>query len=185
MKYKRLVIGIDQSYARTGVSIAADGKLLKVTSFNYKGCNNNTEKRLALAQLLTNILSKNAQKASHVVIICERIRTRSKGVVSTDYIKATGALIATIVDTAFAYNVKVYSVATNSWKAQIVGSNKAVDGDPKLLTMQHVKRLGFDVSTGKTNKKGVPTYNDDASDSACIALYGFLPASQRKLELEK
>lgn len=184
MKYKLLVVGIDQSYTRTGISIAADGKLLRVTSINFKGCTNNTEKRKMLGDIVHSILNLNAHKASHAVILCERIRTRSKGVISTDYIKATGALIATIVDTAYQHRIKVYSVMTNSWKAKIVGSNKTVDGDSKILTIQHVKRLGFDVYKG-VSRTGKQLYDDDAADSACIALYGFLPASERKTELEK
>ena len=34
-KYRKVVIGIDQSYNNTGISIAADGKLLKVKSDSY------------------------------------------------------------------------------------------------------------------------------------------------------
>ena len=32
MGYKKCIIGIDQSYTRTGISIAVDGELKKVTS---------------------------------------------------------------------------------------------------------------------------------------------------------
>ena len=59
MKYKTIVIGIDQSYNRTGVSISADGKLLKVKSidfakYRYK---NNTQKRNKIrAYFIENLL---------------------------------------------------------------------------------------------------------------------------------
>ena len=36
-KYNKVVVGIDQSYNNTGISIAADGKLKKVKSLRLKG----------------------------------------------------------------------------------------------------------------------------------------------------
>ncbi len=169
------MIGIDQSYTRTGISIAADNKLLKVSSLAYKDCKTKTDKRKALAELLKIILNKLQGKSEKIIIMCERVRTfsgREKQFISTDYIKATGALIAVIVDTAAEYGIPVYSVATNSWKAQIVGKARAEDGkDKKRETLDFINKLGFNV-------------NDDAADSACIALYWFLPDKKKKIKLE-
>jgi hypothetical protein len=84
-----------------------------------------------------------------------------------------GALTATIVDTAYEYGIKVYSVDTRSWKAQIVGTSKGIKGDDpkakKIPTMRFVKKLGFEV-------------DDDAADSGCIALYGFTKNQKLKEE---
>ena len=40
------VIGFDQSYTRTGISIAVNGKLKKVTSEPFKGLTNKSLKRI-------------------------------------------------------------------------------------------------------------------------------------------
>jgi hypothetical protein len=184
--YDKLVIGIDQSYTRTGISIAADGKLYKVGSEAFKGCKNKTEKRIKLARVLERILSVNTAKAHKIIILCERIRMFSGGAVSISYIKATGALIGCIVDAAYKYNVSVYSVDTRSWKAQVVGTTKAAaNGDKKLPTIRYICSLGFMDSLKSVNKKGEVVYNDDAADSACIALYGFIPVSKQGLKLEE
>ena len=44
-KYKTICIGIDQSYKNTGISISADGKLLKVSSINLEKYCNNSNRR--------------------------------------------------------------------------------------------------------------------------------------------
>ncbi len=199
-EFKKIVIGIDQSYTRTGVSIAADGQLMKVTSLAFRGCRNKSEKRKELAKVLHKIIQANQHKASHMVIICERIRTfshhKGKGqptegeeqgsgmFISTDYIKATGALVATIVDVAYEYGVPVFSVDTRSWKSKVVGNSKGSKKDGnKLQTVNFVMAKGFDVSS--VNKKGNIVYDDDAADSACIALYAFIPKHLRSLKKEE
>ena len=177
--YERLVIGIDQSYKRTGISIACDGKLMVVKSMDFNGLNDNTLKRHALSEQIEAIIVKNFVKTKRIEIICERIRTFSGGFISTNYIKSTGALIATIVDIAYKYNVPVYSVDTRSWKSQIIGTSKG----GKQPAIEFIERLGFSLCLG-TDKNGNKIYNDDAADSACIALYGFIPEIDQKLTLE-
>ena len=197
--YDKIVVGVDQSYTRTGISIAVDGKLLKVSSLAFRGCRFKSEKRLMLSHTINHIIETNVAKAKELIIICERVRTFSHNAsnprpgevvkkpdmfISTDYIKATGALIATIVDTAFQYQIPVYSADTRSWKSQIVGSASGPAGTgKKVATINHVMGLGHDVSS--VNKKGTVCYDDDAADSACIALYGFIPSTKQKLKLEQ
>ena len=204
VKHKKIVIGIDQSYTASGISIAIDGRLIKCTSTSYKGLGTNSEKRLHIRDIIGRLLNKASQKAHETIIICERIRTFSsfgkqgfkKGGppqgLNPGYLKMTGALIATVVDIAFEYGVKVYSVDTRSWKAQIVGSSKARQTkgkrDAKSETVEFIQKLGFDLfvrekSRGKN--KGEKIYDDDAADSGCIALYGFLPKAKQSLLLEK
>lgn len=186
--YKLLVVGLDQSYTRCGISIAADGVLLKVTSEAFSGLKTKSEKRKRIRSVLTSLLGKVVLKASRVAIILERIRLTSQGNISINYMKATGALIGTIVDTAEEFDVRVYSVDTRSWKAQVVGNCKPEGTGklaPKWPTIKYVCRLGWKSSIHSLNKQGGDVWDDDASDSACIALYGFVPAKHRKLQREE
>lgn len=191
-KYEKLVIGFDQSYTNTGISIVADGKLLKVTSTKYykEVGKTKTDKRNHIREITKKILKANIHKAKTTVILVERIRTFSAGKggsqgfgLKPGYIKMTGAMLACIIDEAKAFGVKVYSVDTRSWKSQVVGTSKNKSEDKKLETYEHVKSLGFDTSF--KNSKGTVKYDDDASDSACIALYGFIPRGNQKLLLEE
>ena len=173
MIYKKLVIGVDQSYTKTGIAIAADGQLLKVTSIPFIGLSNNTEKRKKVSNIITNVLKSNMPKSKETLILCERIRTFSGGFLSTGYIKSTGALIATIVDAAYEFNVRVYSVDTRCWKAAVLGKAHAGKGnDKKLAALKYVYKLGFK-NVVSINKRGKKVYDDDAADAGCIALSGF------------
>lgn len=173
--FNKIVIGIDESYTRTGISICADNKLLKVRSINFKGLKNKTDKRNKIKNVIKSIIKAIKPKLNsdgEIIIICERIRTFSTGFLSVNYIKSTAALVAVIVDEAKAEGIKTYSVDTRAWKSKIVGTSKNKDKKQKKAeTMEFVKKLGFDV-------------NDDAADSACIALYGFLPKQKQNLKLE-
>lgn len=206
MQYNKLVIGIDQSYTRTGISIAADNKLLIVRSIDFQGCKTKTEKRKHLKEILNKILSSNFNKANEIIILVERIRTISQGRnqnqgfgLRPDYLKSTGALIGMIVDTAFEYNVPVYSVDTRTWKSAILGSSKTdinkfgdFEKPEKMAAIRYVESLGFNLIP--QTKDGEPLkhkrgkyaghfmYDDDAADSACIALYGFVANPKLKLE---
>jgi len=204
--YKKLSIGIDQSYQRTGISIAADNKLLVVRSINFPGCKNKIEKRLYITEKLSKILKTNRGKAEEMLILVERIRTFSQGPkqeqgfgLRPDYLKATGALIGTIVDTAYQYNIPVYSVDTRSWKSKILGNSKtdavkykSFEKPEKAAAILFVQNKGFDVAMRnkdgslKIHKKGKNEgkvyYDDDAADSACIALYAFVNKQNLKLE---
>lgn len=198
-KYKLTIIGVDQSYKDTGISIASDGALKLVRHVFLANECNNTARRKVLSESLKMALGSACKNSHKVIIICERIRLKSQGFINIDYIKSIGALNAVIVDTASEFGVKVYSVDTRSWKSKIVGTSKPKQNkygvDPeKWPTILYVKSLGFFESildnAGK-RKKGVIDIcgekyfmNDNAADSACIALYGFLPKEERKLEEE-
>lgn len=200
--YKKIVIGIDQSYTRTGISIGVDGKLKKVTSIDFKGLKTQSEKRNHIRNVLYRLIKKMKSKASELTILCERISTFRKSFgskfggnqqgLNPNYLKMTGALIAVIVDTAQEFGVNVYSVDTRSWKSKIVGSSKSKvkDGkrDAKGDTVKFVQNLGFDLfirEISKGKNKGKPVYDDDAADSACICLYGFLNKKDQLLKLEE
>ena len=151
MKYKTIVIGIDQSYDRTGVSISADGKLLKVKSidfakYRYK---NNTQKRNKIRAYLQNVLKSINDKGTEVICVIERIRLRSQGFLNIDYIKSIGALNSIIIDVMTTNNVPVYSVDTRCWKSQVVGTSKPMKNkfgvpDEKWPTVKWCIDKGFE-----------------------------------------
>lgn len=199
---KRIVIGIDQSYKNTGISIAVDGKLKNVSSIWLDKLKSNSERRRELRLRLSKIFKKMALKSvsasCELVIIIERIRLQSQGFLNMDYIKSIGALNSIIVDTANEYDIPVYSVDTRSWKAQVVGTSKPMKNkygvpDEKWPTMKYVWSLGWKdklmYKVSNQCKKNIYVvdgikyrWNDDAADSACIALYGF--SKNQKLEEE-
>lgn len=199
-KYKKVVIGIDQSYNNTGISIAADGKLKKVKSLNLEKYKTNSDKRRALAETLDGLLSSVAHKTEELVCIIERIRLRSQGFLNIDYIKSIGALNSVIIDKCHEHGVEVYSVDTRCWKAQVIGTSKGMPNrcgvpEEKWPTIMWLVRQGWEdsilIPIEGRKKKGTFVrsgqrfmYNNDAADSAGIAMFGFI-GEQDKLRLER
>lgn len=199
MNYKKIVIGIDQSYANTGISIVADGKIRKVTSKQLDKYANNSERRGALRKTLNGLLSHVTNSDAEVICIIERIRLRSDGFLNINYIKSIGALNSIIVDICREYDVPVYSVDTRCWKSQVVGTSKPMSNkfgvpDEKWPTVKWLLKQGFEDSilipiTGRKVKGTFVRdgqkymYNNDAADSAGIAMFGF-KGDPDKLELE-
>lgn len=196
----KIVIGIDQSYADTGIAVAFNDKLMSVTNCKLSSSKTNTERRRLLRTKLIRVFSMMQRKAMdvgncEVICIIERIRLQSakpgaEHFLNLSYIKGIGALNALIVDVASEYDIPVYSVDTRSWKSQVVGSSKPQSnklGFPseKWPTILWCKHKGYEkwiieeVSVRK--KKAVflrsekkYTYNDNKADAICIALYGFV-----------
>ena len=199
-KYQKVVIGIDQSYSNTGISIAADKKLLKVKSLKLDNYKTNSEKRRALATTLNGLLKAVCPKAKEVICIIERIRLHSQGFLNIDYIKSIGALNSVIVDSCYNFHVSVYSVDTRCWKSQVIGTSKPMKNkygvpEEKWPTVKWLIDKGFESNiliqiNGKKTKGTFMhngkkyMYNNDAADSAGIAMFGFL-GDQEKLKEEK
>lgn len=199
-KYKKVVIGIDQSYNNTGISIVADGKLVKVKSIWLDKYKSNSNKRRALANTLSGLLRSVCQKGKEVICIIERIRLQSKGFLNIDYIKSIGALNSVIVDICNEYNVPVYSVDTRCWKSQVIGTSKPLSNkygvpEEKWPTVKWLIKQGWEesilmpVEGRKTKGTFIRDgqkymYNNDAADSAGIAMFGF-KGDENKLQLER
>ena len=199
-KYDKVVIGIDQSYNNTGISIAADGKLVKVRSIHLDTYKTNSDKRRALANTLNGLLRSVGPKAKEIVCIIERIRLRSQGFLNIDYIKSIGALNSIIVDVCHEFHIQVYSVDTRCWKAQVIGTSKSLPNkygvpDEKWPTVKWLIKQGWENSIlipveGRKSKGTFVRdgqkymYNNDAADSAGIAMFGFI-GDQDKLQLER
>lgn len=211
--YNKIVIGIDQSYKRTGITVLVDRKIFKMYSLVFGKEDNNTTKRLFLRKSLERTIEDildvyecemGFDVATDIKIITERIRLKSQGFVSENYLKSTSALVSTIIDTAENYNINVYSVDTRAWKSAIVGTSKPVDNpygiDPhKYPTILYMRRMGLlrriaEPYEGRGKKGIIPIkiegkkvpckINDDLADSYCIAMYGFLPKGKQKLKEE-
>ena len=197
-KYNKVVIGIDQSYNNAGISIAADGNLVKVKSLHLDRYKSNSEKRRALANTLDGLLKAVYPKAKEVVCVIERIRLRSQGFLNIDYIKSIGALNSVIVDKCHEFCVPVYSVDTRCWKAQVVGTSKPMANkfgvpEEKWPTVRWLLKQGWEssilipVEGRKTKGTFVRDgqkymYNNDAADSAAIAMFGFIGDSDKLQE---
>lgn len=52
------IIGIDQSYKRTGITILKNKYIVDMISVDYKACRSNSEKRVTLTNTLEGIMSK-------------------------------------------------------------------------------------------------------------------------------
>ena len=192
----KIVIGIDQSYKDTGISISYNGKL-KCATHQYLGnLENNSMKRMTLELKLMDVIDKAIELGkkhdAEVVVIIEQIRLMSQGFINIDYIKSIGALNALIVDIVGKRSndtIPVFSADTRSWKANVVGTSKPMDNKygidphkwPTILwcISQGYKDYIIDYEVGK-RKKGIIekdgkryTYNDNIADSICISLYGF------------
>lgn len=201
----KIVIGIDQSYKDTGVSVSYNGVLKAATDIYTEHLEDNSEKRKTIYNNLYNVFNKMSRmsnrESAEVVVIIERIRLRSQGFLNIDYIKSIGALNALIIDLAKEFSFPVYSVDTRAWKSQVVGTSKEIKNSygidskkwPTILwCIKHGykdKIINYDV--GK-RKKGILeengrryTYNDNIADSICISLYGFIPINKQLLEREK
>ena len=203
----KLVIGIDESYTRTGITVLIDKELYSMQSIYFTGCKCNTDKRKAIRKTLYEILDDIRMNcnADEIKCIIERIRTFSGGHMSAQYLITTGGLITTIIDVMHQYNVPVYSVDTKSWKNNIIGDSKPLNNpygiNPnKYPTILYLKQNGLlkyiaepykgrgekGVIKVKIDGKRVPCkINDDLADSYCIAMYGFLPKTKQKLKEEK
>lgn len=206
----KVVIGIDQSYTRTGITVLKNKNILKMRSVEFEDCETNTEKRTYMWCVLERYFKTVAKpEENEVKVITERIRLRSQGFLSESYIKSTGALVATIIDVCRLYNVPVYSVDTRSWKSQIVGSSKPLQNPyginpEKYRTILYLKQKGLlhwiaeeyegrgekgviwanrKLTGGKKEKVRIKI-NDDLADSYCIAMYGYLPKTKQKLKEE-
>lgn len=200
-KYQQICIGIDQSYQNTGISIAADGILIKIKSIRLDKYKSNSEKRDKLREILERVLQNCLSNSNNVVCILERIRLQSQGFINIDYIKSIGALNSVIVDVCHNYMVDVYSVDTRCWKSQVIGTSKPKDNEygvpkEKWPTIEWLLRKGCGASilidvTDTKKSKGVferdgkkYMYNNDAADSAGIAMFWF-KGNRDKLKEEK
>ena len=201
---EKYVLGIDESYNRTGITLVCDSVLVEMWSVNFENCITNADKRLCIEDKITKIVREYRLDKRNTICIVERIRLYSQGHISYDYIISTAGLIVKIIDTLYPYSIPVYSVETKSWKNAVVGTSKPKENrygiNPnKYPTILYLKQKGLlkyiaEEYKGR-GKKGVINVkiggekapckiNDDMADSYCIAMYGFIPKTKQKLKEE-
>lgn len=203
MNKDKVVIGIDQSYKNTGLTIAINGEVFRVYNVKLETLPNNSERRSELKERLVPVVKELLRSYEPINIICiiERIRLQSKGFLSIDYIKSMGALNALIVDIMYRYHINTFSVDTRAWKSAVVGTSKPQENKYGIAPEKYPtifwnvkngrKKFIVDYCVGKKTKGVIEKngqrymYDDDRSDSIGIALYGFLPKKLQKLEQEK
>lgn len=205
--YHDLVIGIDQSYTDTGISVITDAHIRDIRHIPLTHYKTKTEKRRVLAGRLNGLLSVSVKKARNVICIIERCRLKGCSAVKTgefvdlSTIMSMGSLNATIVDTCSPYGVPVYSVDTRAWKSASVGTSRPRDNNygvepQKWPTIEWLIKLGYEdkiLMDVTDTKKEVGTflrngrkymYNDNAADSCGIAMFWY-KGDKKKLKLEK
>jgi hypothetical protein len=191
-KYKKIVIGVDQSYTNTGLAVIADGTVVKALLVPFSSAQNKPEKRIAVARYIADIVERALTMAPKVIVVCEQIRAFKGSSLSLEYVATTGALVGTIVDRCFLLGVPVYSVDTRVWKARIVGTCKPDARncppcvEPQkwptikfILKRTDVKKSWITAPVTKRSKKYDLMYKnercrylDDVADAICIGLYG-------------
>ena len=101
------IIGLDQSYSDTGISVIINGELELITHLTFEDCWNDTEKRFLLCKTLYNLLgyiSLHMEDLAPIQVIYERIRLISSGFLSMDYIMNISAMCMRIVDVCHIFN---------------------------------------------------------------------------------
>lgn len=157
----KIIVGIDQSYTNTGIAIVTgtsveDAKIISCFELNFK--KQKVKSKTEIRKLMTTAIQIVCEQYKPDLIICERIRLFSQRFISQNYIKATAALIANIVDAC--YPAKVYSVDTSSWKARVCGHKKGQKAGDKDVSVKYI-----------LNRFGC-YFCDDVADAICIAISG-------------
>ncbi len=192
----RVCVGVDQSYKRTGVSVAVNNRLVKCRSIDLSGFQTKAEKRTAVRGFVSSCLDACLAKYDDVTVVLERTRTFSQRFLSVPYIKSMGALNAVVADEAFFHGLECYSIDTRAWKSGVVGTCKPATHDrwgmdPKKLPTaewlsredpRRFKRAVIELPEKSRRAKGTfidektgkrLEINDDLCDSAAIALSWF------------
>lgn len=188
----KYVIGIDQSYKRTGLSLSYEGKLIDYFSISPEGPQTISEKRKYISNIVYHWLNKSVSEGKlepqSTICIFESIRMFSRGFLSMDYLLKTTALITNIADIMMEAGIECYSVDTRAWKSTVIGTSKPQTNkwkiDPaKWPTICYVRdHLDIDhkalLIPEKHRKTGTIlvhgkhySVNDDLCDAICISLY--------------
>ena len=131
--HKLACVGVDQSYARTGISLTVDGHLVLVKSVDLSHYDTKRDKRKIVSGHVRNaVQSCFNNNCRNVIVLLERIRLFSKDFISQPYIMSMGAMNACIADTVYnafpeqvaSGNLEVMSVETRAWKSSVVGTTK-------------------------------------------------------------
>ena len=185
-RHKLACIGVDQSYARTGISLTIDGLLVAVKSVDLSHYDTKRDKRTIVSSHVRNAVQACFRNnCNHVIVLLERIRLFSKDFISQPYIMSMGAMNASIADTVYnafpaetaTSRLQVMSVETRAWKSSVIGTNKKQEnmfGVPpeKWPTVEYMIRnypefrdnIMHPSKRQKKSKKNFSFLSDDASE---------------------
>jgi len=150
-----VILAIDQSLARPGFAvIETQGekmpKILEICSIKHPKNLTPTERRIIMTDLAQTLVVKYTVD----MVVMERVRTFSKGFISTRSIIVLSSLMTSVIDRLYKYDVPVWSSDTRAWKAAILGNASSTKED----AVEFAKQLGYET-------------NHDEADALCIALY--------------
>lgn len=150
------VLGIDESYANTGMSITYGNpfygyRTVDCISIDGGSAKDKNEYRTLLLDEICTLLDKHKDKSNgtiECITVVERIRQFSRGFISIDYIKSMGALIAYIVEASSQFVMPTFSVDTRCWKSTVVGNSKPMVNSfhvapEKYPTLDYVVKHGM------------------------------------------
>lgn len=150
------VLGIDESYANTGMSITYGNpfysyETIDCISIDGSSAKDKNEYRTLLLDEICTLLNKHKDKSNgtiECITVVERIRQFSRGFISIGYIKSMGALIAYIIEASSQYVMPTFSVDTRCWKSTVVGNSKPMVNSfhvapEKYPTLDYVVKHGM------------------------------------------
>lgn len=202
LQSQQAIIGIDQSYTDTGLTVLTQGGFSLVTSVTFKECGSSKYRKCDLlrSKIIRAVELCHSNGYTDVTINYEQIRynnpVNSKKKTTFGNTHGSSIMEGFIWDAAARCETTLYSVPTISYRSAVVGNTKGVENDLGIDPSKY-PTYTFLLSTGQirpfldtprpSKRKGIVLYkgermwyNDNKGDSACIALYGTLPAQRRK-----
>lgn len=196
------VIGVDESYEETGLSLSIDGTVITALSVKEKGHWEMRKKVREEIVHLHELFTAKTRKADNCCIVFERIRQFSHCFISMPYIVGMSYLNAYVLDAGYFLGLKAYSIDTRAWKSAVLGSSKKVQNkygvaEEKFLALNYCMQNGLKqfVAEEVTNNKRPPKgafekegklwhFNDNIADAICISLSPWFASPEAfKLEL--
>lgn len=180
MSKNKIVIGIDQSYKKTGVAVyiyngeTKKGRFWRTFAIAPKK-RAKARKRAVIEAHIDGLLSDFRYRYDDVRICFERPRLFSKGHISASFLLSIGALNGTIIDTAESWDVPCFSVDTRAWRRAAVGTCERKDnskGIPpeKFYTIKHFCKIGYKRRIIQRAADGSKIFEHDIADAMGIAV---------------
>lgn len=187
-------IGIDQSYENTGWCINKDGKPYEWGSIKPPSSYCHSERRKYIFNGINKVILKSLSEVNlnpnRVILVFERIRLRSQGFLSLNYIIKTAGLIAGIIDICYEHGIKVYSVDTRSWKSKVIGTSKPLIKEVEITKgknkgkIKKIKDTKYYTVKYVNEELNIEESDDNICDSICISIYPFLRNTKSGLRKE-
>lgn len=198
------IIGIDESYANTGIALNIRGKVVMTKSLLSESKNEmRLEVQSAIRELNWMAQELYAIPQVKIAIVFERVRLFSNSFISTQYMVSMSYLNGAIIMEGARLNVPCFSVDTKCWKSHVVGSSKGKENKygveekkfPTLNWCMHNGYKDFVVEYEKNEKKQKKCYktkdgrfarfNDNVADAIAISVFYFKISEKDREKLLK